>query len=145
MQNESSFDSWLSIANPMSGKILAKFLFWSYCPKCSWPIILQDSFKGNVRKKIRDEADFLSADKHQSFLQFGAIAFGGYGQMCPKYKMISLQCLCNISRKSWGINIIFFMKINIKVFCKLVASFLLVITNTINLSGHGQTCPSYPK
>ena len=19
---------------------LAKFLFWSYCPKCSWPIIL---------------------------------------------------------------------------------------------------------
>ena len=36
MQNENYFNSWLSLANLMS----AKFMFWSYQPKCSWPIRL---------------------------------------------------------------------------------------------------------
>ena len=31
---------------------LAKFFFWSYCPKCSWPTRLQDYFKCNISKKI---------------------------------------------------------------------------------------------
>ena len=31
---------------------LVKFLFWSYCLKCSWPIRLQDSLKYNISKKM---------------------------------------------------------------------------------------------
>ena len=31
-------------------------------------------------KKIRDQVDFLFPDKHQSFLQVGAVAFGWRGQ-----------------------------------------------------------------
>ena len=36
-------------------------------------------------KKLRAQVDFLFVDKDQSFLQVGAIAFGGHGQPCPKY------------------------------------------------------------
>ena len=64
---------------------LTKFLFWSYWPKCSWPIRLQDSLKCNICKKIEGSSWFLFADKHQSFLQVSSIAVGGQGQTCPKY------------------------------------------------------------
>lgn len=37
---------------PSQTPSLAKFIFWSYCPKFSWPIRLQDSFCCNVFKKI---------------------------------------------------------------------------------------------
>ena len=103
-------------------------------------------------------------------------------------KITSLQYLCNISRKRRGINIIFCMKIHIKVFYKRVVSFLLVLArhvqstqnskfvislqylekkkkkgrdevdflpadkhetilqvDNINLGGHGQAFPNYPK
>ena len=62
---------------PSQTPYLAKFLFRSYYPKCCWPIRLQDSFKCNISKKQRDQVGFLFANKHQSFLQFGAITFGG--------------------------------------------------------------------
>ena len=39
-------------------------------------------------------------------------------------KITILQYLCNISKKRWGINMIFSMKINIKVFFKLTVSFI---------------------
>ena len=62
------------MVNPIS---LAKFLYWSYQPKCSLPIILHDSLKCNIsRKKLRDQVDFLFVEKH-SFLQGGTIAYGG--------------------------------------------------------------------
>ena len=38
---------------------LSKFLLWSYCPKCSWPIRLQNSLKCNICKKMKDIVDFL--------------------------------------------------------------------------------------
>ena len=63
---------------------LAKFLFLSYCPKCSGPIRLQDSLKCNISKKMMNQVNLLFADKRQSFLQVGAIAFGGCGKVCPK-------------------------------------------------------------
>ena len=31
-----------------------------------------------------DQINLLFADKRQSFLQVGAIAFGGCGKVCPK-------------------------------------------------------------
>ena len=81
MQNENSFGSWFSTTNPMSGKILVlNFQIWSS------PIRLQDSLKCNIcKKKLRDQVDFLLADKHHSFWQVSAIAFVGRGQVCPKY------------------------------------------------------------
>ena len=35
------------------------------------------------KKERRNKADFLHADKHQTFLQVDTINLGGYGQVCP--------------------------------------------------------------
>ena len=45
----------------------------------------------------------------------------------PKIKSLQYLCNSNISKKKWGINMIFCMKINRKVLYKLRISFLLVI------------------
>ena len=67
---------------------------------------------------MRAPVDFLSANKNESFLQGGAITFGGCEQTCSKYPNEQAY----ISRKREGKNII-----NHNVFDKLVILFLLVI------------------
>ena len=80
---------------PLQTPCLAKFLFWSYCPK--WPILanqIAGFFKASV-KKIGGQVDFLFLANYQRFLQVSAIAFGWRGQACqgvPKIsKITSLQ------------------------------------------------------
>ena len=41
----------------------------------------------SLKKKGRDEADFLDANKHQTFLQVDALNIGGQGQSGPKYPL----------------------------------------------------------
>ena len=79
---------------PSQTPYLAKFLFWSYYPKCSWPIRLQDCLKCiYLPKKLRLQV-YAFVDKHQSFLQYGTIVYSGHGQACPKVpKKTSLQNL----------------------------------------------------
>ena len=36
-----------------------------------------------LKKEVRDEVDFLHADKHQTFLQLDTINFGEHGHSCP--------------------------------------------------------------
>ena len=38
-----------------------------------------------LKKNVKDEVDFLPADKHQIFLQIGTIILGVCGQACPSY------------------------------------------------------------
>ena len=38
-----------------------------------------------LKKDVRDEVDFLPADKHQSFLQVDTIIFDGHGQAHPMF------------------------------------------------------------
>ena len=38
-----------------------------------------------LKKEVRDEVDFLHADKHQRFLQIDTIILGVCGQACPNY------------------------------------------------------------
>ena len=98
---------------------------------CSWGIaqnILDQSdckiFLSVISvKKLRAPVDFLSANKNESFLQGGAITFGGCKQTCSKYPNEQAY----ISRKREGKNMIFCLKINHNVFDKLVILFLLVI------------------
>ena len=40
-----------------------KLLFWSYCPKCSWPIRLRDSLKRIMWKKLSYQFDYMFADR----------------------------------------------------------------------------------
>ena len=52
---------------------LAKFLLWSYCQKCYWPVRLQDSLKCNISKKLWEKVS--------------------HSQTCTKYPK---QQFCNI-------------------------------------------------
>ena len=51
---------------------------------------------------MRDQADFLDADKQQSFLLIDTIVFWAWAGMHKAPKITSLQYLSNISRKMWG-------------------------------------------
>ena len=62
----------------------------------------------------------MHVDKHQSFLQIDAVDFWwAWLVMCKLPKILSLYF-----KNRWGINFIFCMKINIKVFYKLTLTFL---------------------
>ena len=66
---------------------LAKFLFWSYCLKCSLPIRLHDSLKCKIsRKKWVIKLIFcLLINIRVSYMML-LIAYGVRGQVCPKYQ-----------------------------------------------------------
>ena len=38
-----------------------------------------------LQKNVKDEVDFLPADKHQRFLQVDTIILFVYGEACPNY------------------------------------------------------------
>ena len=73
-----------------------------------------------------DEVDFLHADKHLNFLQINTTFFTVF--MCLARPVSStqknLKYLCDISRTKLGMQLIFSMQGNIKVFKKLILSFL---------------------
>ena len=81
-----------------------------------------------LKKEVRDELDFLHADKYQSFLQVTCNAWGikvsykvilsllmGMIKHSQALKVTSLQYLYSISRKKLRSGFIFSMQINIKV------------------------------
>ena len=39
-----------------------------------------------LKENMKEEVDFLSADKHQRFLQIHTIILGVCGQTCPNYR-----------------------------------------------------------
>ena len=58
-ENNAKWKFFLIIDFPLQTLYLGKFLSWSYCPKCSWPISLQDTLKCNISKKIEGSSWFL--------------------------------------------------------------------------------------
>ena len=72
----------------------------------------------NIFKELIDGSSFFKQPQFWSCVDM----------RLPKVlKILSLQYLSNISRKRWGINVIFCMKIKIKVFYKLTPIFLVAI------------------
>ena len=71
-------------------------------------------------EKCRVWSWFLPADKHKSFLQVDTITLVVHSQACPEYQKLQV---CNISRKTWRMKLIFCLQINIKGFFK-VSSFI---------------------
>ena len=49
---------------------------------------------------MRDEAEFLPADKLKSFLQDGSITLGVISQTCPKYQKKSIYNIFAISQEN---------------------------------------------
>ena len=123
---------------PLKIPCLARFLFWIYHRKWSWPIRLQDSWKFNISTKMRDQGNFLFTDKHQSFLQVGAIPFGRWGQLFPKYPKWQV---CNIfvifqERREGRTNVIFLHEDKHHNFLQ---------AGTIVFTDHDKACAKYPK
>ena len=96
-----------------------------------------------LRKDVRDEVDFLHADKHQSFLQVDFNTLGikdfykvilsllmAWSSMFKVLKVTSLQYLYNIWEKKLGIEFIFCMQININ-FYKLALLFLMEVARHV--------------
>ena len=97
----------------------AKFWFSSYGPKCCWPIKLQGSLKCNASRKKWNNKIF-----NKLILSFW---------VCPARHAQSTQnrkfaYLCNISRKTWGMKLLFCLQINTKVFYKVLVSFWVCVS-----------------
>ena len=110
---------------------LAKFFFWSYCPKFSWPIRLQDSSKCNICKKTWEiklnQVDFLFAAIRVSYkiVLLVLISMVRHAQSIQNNKYtISLEYFEKELKDKLYISC---RKINIKVFNMLVVLFLLVM------------------
>ena len=87
-------------------------------------------------KRLRDQVDFLFADKHQSFLQVSALASGGCGQACPKHPKYQV---CNIF-------VIFQETVTDKYdFLHEDKHQSFLQASSIVFTGHIQACPVYPK
>ena len=94
---------------------------------------MQDSLKCNIsRKKRKNEVYFWHLksilEKHLNFLQVDFIILCVSSQAYQKYPKYKV---CNISRKAWTINFLFYVQINTKVFYKVVVSFWMCITRLV--------------
>ena len=85
------------------------------------------TFLQYLKKKGRDEVDFLHRDKHDTFPISWYYQFWVMPTKVPKIaKITSFQNLSDISRKKWGMKfMLIFVQINIKVFYKLILSYLI--------------------
>ena len=69
---------------------------------------------------MKDEVDFLPADRHQRFLQIDTTILDVWPGMLKLPKTISLLFLCNILRKKCVMKLIFCIEISMSVFYKLI-------------------------
>ena len=125
MQNESSFNFWLNITNPMPGKVL----FLSYRP-CFWPIRLQDSLKYNISRK--NWVIKLICGLHINIRVSYKLLLSLLVDVTRQTQNIQNNTFaksCNISRKRWGI---------IRIFYKLIVSLLLVIARHTQSTQNGK-------
>ena len=70
-----------------------------------------------------DEINFSPADKHESFLQNNSVTLGLHSHVCPKYP----KQVCNISRKTWRMRLIFCLQINVKGLFKVILLFWMFV------------------
>ena len=61
-------------------------IFLQYMKENNFAIFLQ-----YMKENVKDEVDFLLADKHERFLQIDTLILGLCGQACPNY---SKQQVC---------------------------------------------------
>ena len=100
---------------------MAKFWFWSYGPKCCWPIKLQNSLKCNIsRKKWLTKCIFDRQINIEVFYKLILSIWVCIGRHALSTKNKKFLYFCNNSRKRWGMKLIFCLLIKAKVFYKLI-------------------------
>ena len=83
-----------------------------------FPISLQ-----YLKKEVSGEADFLHADKHESFLQIDTKILMGMVSISKAHKIVSLQFLNSTSREKLEMKLIFCTQICIKISYKFISRF----------------------
>ena len=88
---------------PSQTSCLAKFLFLSYQPKCSWPIRLYVSLKCNFSRKNCGIKLIFCLWKNIISTWWYYCLWWAWPGMAKVLKITSLQYLWNIFKKRWGI------------------------------------------
>ena len=111
----------------VSMKACYKLMVWEWSRILKVPKIASLQCLHNIsKKKKKAEVDFLDAEfhkslfqhfrQHLSFLQGWQYYYQwAWSSVFKLLKVTSLQCLCSISKKKLGMEIIFSMQINVKV------------------------------
>ena len=95
------------------------------------------------KKEVNDEVYFWHADKHQGLLQGDTIILGEGNQACTQSTQNKFAYLCNISIKSWEMELIFRLQINPKVFCKIIVSLWVYIARQAQSTKNNQFTRSF--
>ena len=98
--------------------------FWLSCygPKCCWPIKLQDSLKCNVSiKKWMINCINRYADKPEVIYKL-ILLFWVWIVRHAQSTQNMFAYLCNLFGKTWLMKLTFYLRINLKVFYKLLVS-----------------------
>ena len=80
-----------------------------------------------LKKEVRDKADFVHADKHERFLQIDTMIFDGDDQAFQSSQNSKFVMSLQILKKKLEVKLIFYMRINIKYFFKLMLLFLVCV------------------
>ena len=75
-----------------------------------------------LKKEVNDEVYFWYADKHRSLLRVDIMILGVCIKHAQSTQNKKFAYLCNISRKAWGMKLVFFGRINTNVFYKFMVS-----------------------
>ena len=89
-----------------------------------------------LNENMKEEVDFLPADKCWTFFQIDAIILGVWLGISKLPKITSLLLLYNMLRMKLVMQLIFSMQISMKTCAKLILRFF---------DGYGQAFPKFPK
>ena len=73
-----------------------------------------------LKKEVRDEVEFLYRWASRFSINWCYHFWWAWPGMYKVFKILSMQYLCNISKKKWVMKLMFCMLINMKVFYKLI-------------------------
>ena len=121
----------INISPPIT--YIANFWLLRYGSKC-WPIELQDSFKCNISRKKGMMFIFGMGRNINIFYQLILplwVCTARHAQSTPNKKF---AYLCNNSRKTWRIKLLFCLQINMKVFYKVILSFWVYVTRLAQIT-----------
>ena len=106
---------------------IAKFWFSSYWSKCCQSIKLQDSLKCNISRKKWMIKYIFNIYLNYIFYKLILSFWGCVTRHVQSIQNKKFAYLCNISKKSMGMKLIFFLKINMEVFYKWIVSIWLCL------------------
>ena len=93
-----------------------------------------------LKKKVRVEVEFLCRWASKFSTNWCNHCWWAWPGMPKILKITSMQYLCNISKKNWGMQLMFCMTINKKVFYRLILLFLIGLVRHVQSNQASLQC-----